>query len=444
MTYRKIWFIAAFILCLSLIGCNQNETQISKNNKDITIYVATDIHYLAKILNDNGEAFQSYNKKSDGKLLHYVDEIVDAFAYEIMQKKPEILIISGDLSNNGEKDSHLKLAEKLNEIEKAAQTKIYVIPGNHDIQNPWARGFKGSKQYKTDIISADDFQNIYQNYGFDEAISRDKASLSYLAAPSDNLWLLMLDTSIYSFNEIMGMPTTNGELKPETLQWINQCSNLAKEKNAKIITVMHHNLFNHNQVLYSGFTLDNSEEALEVFRNNGLDLVLSGHMHIQNIKSSEDQVPIYDIATSSLSMYPIQYGVLDYTATEGFEYRTERVNVEEWARDNRIEDVNLRSFNEYSKNYYSEASFRKAYEALSEVGGYSEEEMQRMAETMSLLNINYFAGTTDMIKEEVINSPGYQLWVNSEKPEFLKKYVLSMLTDTLYDNNHLSVLNKGK
>ena len=45
-----------------------------------------------------------------------------------------MLILSGDLTNNGEKESHIDIAEKLKEIEKNG-TAVYVIPGNHEGEN---------------------------------------------------------------------------------------------------------------------------------------------------------------------------------------------------------------------------------------------------------------------------------------------------------------------
>jgi 3',5'-cyclic AMP phosphodiesterase CpdA len=440
MTTNKKWFIALlFILLILATGCSSGIKQAKKSDQDITIFVASDIHYLAKELNDNGEAFQKYMSTSDGKLLHYIDEITDAFVKDVIQEKPEVLIISGDLTNNGEKESHLELAKKLASIEQSAGTKIYVIPGNHDILNPWARGFQGTEQYVTDMIGAEDFEKIYHDFGYSEAISRDKTSLSYLTAPSKDLWLLMLDTSIYDFNELIGSPMTNGEIDSETLLWMKECSEKAKKENARILTVMHHNLFDHSEILNKGFTLDNQEEALEVFKESGLNLVLSGHIHVQNIKSSEDDNPVYDIVTSSLGVNPVQYGVLEFEASKGFDYSTARVDVEGWAKESGIDDKNLINFTKYSKDYYSEASLHRAYESLSDVTGYTEEERNLMAETMSLLNSNYFAGTVDSIRNEVLASKGYQLWEAADPSLFTKNYILSMAEAGKSSHNTLTL-----
>ena len=51
---------------------------------------------------------------------------------------------------------------------------------------------------------------------------------------------------------------------------------------------MHHNLIDHSQVIKSGFTINKSEEVLEKFESFGLNLVLSGHIYIQDISSYEN------------------------------------------------------------------------------------------------------------------------------------------------------------
>ncbi|MEG0774178.1 MAG: metallophosphoesterase, partial [Clostridium sp.] len=247
-----------------------------------------------------------------------------------------------------------------------------------------------------------------------------------------------LDTNLYIYNDGL-MPTTNGRITQETFQWIKECSELAKKNNAQIVTVMHHNLFNHSEVLYEGFTLDNSEEALKVFEDCGLNLTLSGHIHIQDIKSSDNgSNSIYDIVTSSLIMYPVQYGVLKYLPSKGFDYSTSQVAVEGWAKDTGIKDENLNNFKEYSKKYFADESYNKAYEELFFLDSYSEEEIKLMAETMSLLNINYFGGTTGAISDQVINSEGYNLWVESDE-NFFKEYVRSMIQDSSTNNNQLQI-----
>ncbi len=439
---KKLIYIAA--LCLLLTGCSisskDNKQPVIDSGKKITMYVTTDIHYLAASLHDNGAAYQRYIATSDGRQLNYVTEITDAFATEVETQKPDILIVSGDLTNNGEKDSHLKLAKIFDEIEKKAGTRVFVIPGNHDIENPWARSIKGEEQYVTDYISSDDFASIYEEFGYKEAISRDKTTLSYLAAPSKDVWLLMLDTNVYKTNMKYGAPAAYGRIEQETLQWIRECSKLAKESNAQMITVMHHNLLKHSPVLSYGFTLDNYEEVLEVLEDCDVKLALSGHIHIQDIKSSKnEETPIYDVVTSSLSTYPQQYGILEYDPAQGLDYHTNRVDVENWAKSEKLQNEYLLKFREYSEKYFADAAYKRIYKQLKEADLYSEYEIELMSDTVSRLNVNYFAGTTPFVREEILETEGYKLWRKAEEPERMVRYVNSMIYDYKIDNTKLHI-----
>lgn len=439
-------YILILFLVLGLTGCRREQKHTApeplKTGEELTMYVATDVHYLANELHDDGEAYQKYLNSGDGRLLNYIDEITDAFINDMNIEKPDVLILSGDLTNNGEKESHTELAKKLNKLEETAGTRVYVIPGNHDIQNPWARSLFDDKQSKVDSIESDEFDQIYGNLGYDEAISRDESSLSYLAAPSEDLWLLMLDTNIYDTNYHYGVPATNGVIKEETFNWIRECSALAKEKKVQILTVMHHNLLRHTLVMNYGFTLDNSEEAIKVFEESDLQLVLSGHIHIQDINSTKNEEnPIYDVVTSALIAYPVQYGVIEFQKEQGYEYQSRKVDVDRWAKTTNQKDENLLEFKQYARDHYATRSYDRVYNSLVGTGLYSEEDILLMSATMSLLNVNYFGGSVDTVRDEILNSKGYQLWRKAEEPERIVNYINNMLYDDKIENNHLLLPN---
>ncbi|WP_369411552.1 metallophosphoesterase, partial [Campylobacter jejuni] len=54
--------------------------------------------------------------------------------------------------NNGEKASHEYVAKQLRRL-TAKHIRVYVVPGNHDLNNPIARRFKGKHQYSTEATS---------------------------------------------------------------------------------------------------------------------------------------------------------------------------------------------------------------------------------------------------------------------------------------------------
>lgn len=77
-----------------------------KNGKRIVLM--TDIHYLADSLTDKGEEFQYMVEHGDGKLTNYVWEITDAAFEQAEMLKPDVIILSGDLTLNGEKMKAIK------------------------------------------------------------------------------------------------------------------------------------------------------------------------------------------------------------------------------------------------------------------------------------------------------------------------------------------------
>jgi 3',5'-cyclic AMP phosphodiesterase CpdA len=425
------FIIILIIVTFSIIEYSTSKESKIKSGEEVTYFIATDIHYLAENLTDGGEAFQKFVNSGDGKQLTYIHEIMDAFANGIKKKKPEVLIISGDLTSNGEKESHLELAKRLKEIEKMG-TSVYVIPGNHDILNPYARGFKGDRQYRTDYINKKDFSKIYRNFGYKEAISRDKTTLSYLAAPSEDTWLLMLDTAQYKNNLTHGYPQIDGNISPETLGWIKKCGDLAKSKGAKLIPVMHHNLLDHSKRISKGFTVNNNEDVIKVFQEYEISLALSGHTHIQDIKNKDNS--IYDIVTGCISVYPQKYGVLKYSPRSGIDYSTESVDVEGWSKEKGSVDKNLNNFNEVSREFYGDMIYSKVVSRLGITDFYTTKELKLMGETYKTLYLRYYEGEREIVTEEIRNSPGFKLWLNSEEAPFQSNVI--RLIDTNGENNN--------
>lgn len=435
-------------LSLALTGCkdtkstNLNAVELDQAElKPVSFWVATDTHFLDKDLQDGAQAFQTYVTGGDGKMLPYSDEMAEALLYDAEQKKPAFIILSGDLTNNGERSSHQKLTEKLKRIEQLG-TAVYVIPGNHDLFNPWARSFSGDKQLLTDSITDKDFVKMYTDFGYKEAVSRDKESLSYIVKAAPNLWLLMIDSSQYLNNQKYGFPQTDGRIASSTLSWMDETVKLAAKEHASVITVMHHNLLSHTSMSVSGFKLNNSQEAIKSLRKNGLNLVLSGHIHMQDIQvdpASSEQMPIYDIATSAMAVNPHQYGAMTFDpVSRTVNYKTASLNVEGWAEANTITDHNLLNFKAYAEEAFATNSYDKAMDSLKE-SPLMESEKESMAKVMSTLNVRYFAGTAAAFAKDIKALPGYKLW-EGQQDGFLGGYVQSMAEEKALSNVALEVV----
>ena len=105
---KRIAFIP-LLLALLLCGSARGES----GEPGFRVAVASDLHYIAPALTDHGPFFTALTENSDGKLMRYMEELTDAFLSEVEAERPDALLLTGDLSFNGARESHLAFADKL-------------------------------------------------------------------------------------------------------------------------------------------------------------------------------------------------------------------------------------------------------------------------------------------------------------------------------------------
>ena len=391
------------------------------------IVIATDIHYLAKELTDFGTAFEEKVKHGDGKVTTYVWEITDAFIDEVIERKPQALIISGDLTLEGEKLSHEAFAQKLGKLEDHG-IPVYVIPGNHDINNPKAASYKGAEVIPATRTTPEEFATIYRDFGYDEAISRDPASLSYIAQLKDGTWLLMLDSCQYEDGNLVG-----GMIQTETYEWMEEILDTAWFEKRQVIAVAHHNLFEESRVYETNCTIEHAEELVDLLSGWDINLYLSGHLHVQHYRSSEED-EIDEIVTGSLSMSPCTYGVLKYFGAGAYTYHTEHVQVSEWVEDKRNPDANLQTFENYADTFLQEIFYNQALENLKKYN-LPTREREEMAEIYALLNVYAVGGDAWRIRDRIIAMPAFNQWQEYDKTDIFCMYMNEIVEDAIYDYN---------
>jgi 3',5'-cyclic AMP phosphodiesterase CpdA len=447
---KKQLLLTFVIICLMLlipfgcvrafqysIGCAEVEA-----DQDFTFFITSDLHYFSKKLYDNGKAFNDFLMSGDGKLLQYTDEFLNALMKDIETEQPDFIVIAGDLTCNGERESHLELVEKLETIEDMG-TCVFVVPGNHDINNPFAKSYMGDEEINISTITGDEYMSLYAPFGYDEAVSKDPDSLSYLAMPTEDTWFLMLDSTDYENNQRKQYPEQGGVLPSRTLNWIEQCCDLAKENGARLIAVMHHSLTDHSTIINEDYTINNSEEALKVFHKCGIEVCLTGHIHIQDIKTNQSEgKTLYDIGTSSLSVYPHQYGRMNFTPYIGFDYRTVKLDMVGWAIEEKIADESLLDFEACSAEFFIKQCGKMHQRCLAELDGLSEKDRSIVLDTIDRMNMMYFAGYRNEALSEIVESEGFKI-LESVSPCFTKNYAMSMLNDERTDNNIIFINISG-
>lgn len=337
---------------------------------------ATDLHCLAPALTDHGPFFTALTEEGDGKLMRYIEELTDAFLDEVRQQQPEALILTGDLTFNGALLSHTALAEKLRALEGEG-VPVYVLPGNHDLDNPGAAAFSGDGYSLVPSATAEDFRRIYADFGFDEALALDGDSLSYTAQLDDKTRLLMLDFN--TAHDPCGV-------SEKTLRWVEQELRKAQAEGMSVLAAGHQNLFRQT-VFTASYVIRGAEELAALLRQYGVRLFLSGHLHCQHWRTEQG---LTEIATGALSVAPCQYGVLTL-AGDRLRYETRETDVSaRAAREGRTEEA-LLDFPRYAREYFDARNRRSTSEMLSLLG-YSDTETERMTQYLAELNRAYFSG----------------------------------------------------
>ena len=157
----------------------------------LLIMQATDLHYLSDTLHDDGAYFTEMMTNGDGKLSEYSEQILDALVTKAVETHPDAFLLSGDITFNGEKQSLLEVKRALEKI-KDAGIPVLVIPGNHDIDYPYAFEYSGEEASPVANVSQSDFQETMKEFGYEDALARDDSSFSYVYPLSQDVWLLAM------------------------------------------------------------------------------------------------------------------------------------------------------------------------------------------------------------------------------------------------------------
>ena len=235
------------------------------------IILATDLHYQSAACQDDGEAFQTFVAESDGKVIQYLPELLEAFIDQVIAEKPSALVLSGDISMNGEEISHQELSYRLHRVQDAG-IPVLVIPGNHDINNTNASYYFGEEKTPAAPVTPEEFYDLYRQYGYDQALSRDQSSLSYVYELDEKNWLLMLDSSQYEPKNLV-----EGRIKDETLEWARQELEKAREQGIFVLPIAHHNLLSQSRMYTTQCVMENNTEVIDLLQEYELPLFLSGH-----------------------------------------------------------------------------------------------------------------------------------------------------------------------
>lgn len=305
MTMKKILIMLAFVAMLAVTMWGEKR-----------IFVMSDIHVMApELLVEDGDAFRRY-VESDPKLLRQSAEVLLALADTIRRYDPDLIIIPGDLTKDGELVSHRMVAEMLEKLRGEGYPTL-LVPGNHDIENPHGKYFKGAATEPAQRTSPEAFAEIYSKFGYDDASQRDPASLSWAKEPFEGLVVIGLDSNWYYKNQYVerGDPAdvnqTAGGLREATLQWAIDIADRAMADGKQVIAIAHHNILEHydgQSFIARPYVIDDWENVADNLTKHGVSIVFTGHQHLHDIakryRSAEMKDSLIDVTTGSTVSYP--------------------------------------------------------------------------------------------------------------------------------------------
>ncbi len=296
----------AILLTLSFVFsiCSVSVSAAEKDAPDISYAVASDLHFnfpdeeLEWFSEDPIYGYANRRAAMENESGLIIDEFLNQCAED---ENIQFVLIAGDLADNGKADytEHVAVAEKLKEFEEKSGKSVYVIPGNHDVCNP-------GDDDDTDLAR---FMEIYADFGYDKALTRDLPYASYTADLGEKYRLIALDSNDPS-------KSTEDGMNDHKVQWVVDQAELAYEEGRYPILMMHHNLLDHlpmQRLLSHDFIIRNHTITAERWANSGIKLVFSGHEHCSDATTYISTIgnTISDFATTSLTMYPLQYRYIE-------------------------------------------------------------------------------------------------------------------------------------
>ena len=296
---------------------------------NLRIAVMSDLHYLSPDMIADTEDFEhAFN--SDRKLLKESSSVLHEMLERVRADKPDILLVSGDLTKDGEQECHAALAKQLQQLQQDVPgLKIYVINGNHDIRNYNAKNFNTAdgKAVPATRTEPEDFKRIYDFVYSDPTViatftpaeGNKAGGLSYVARPVEGLTVIAMDTCRYSSDNTSNGDDeheTSGAISADLEKWVIEQTAAAKARGDLVIGLEHHGLVPHFDVeptILPMYLVNGYERIAQEYADAGMSVVFTGHMHAVDIAAMTTKAgnTFYDIETGSALTYPCPIRFVD-------------------------------------------------------------------------------------------------------------------------------------
>ena len=291
--------------------------------KQLKIAHLTDIHYFSPKLYSDCPDF-TLAENSDRKMFKESAAIADKALADIVADQPDLIVVSGDLTKDGEQVCHQEIHDKIvaaqQQLKQAGKdTKVYVINGNHDINNNAnGRDYSSGSAKATPSATPAWFKDLWRDQCYnDDVVAYDAGgenggSLSYVARPCKGLTFIVVDSGKYSADQTAsGQPEheTSGMVSQKLLNWVCNQAKQAKAAGDVVIAMQHHGVVPHfgmEPEVLGEYLVDDYANVANAYADAGISCVFTGHMHANDIASVKSPAgnTIYDIETCATVTYP--------------------------------------------------------------------------------------------------------------------------------------------
>ena len=326
--------LVMIVTMLPVVNVNaQSET------RTVRLSILSDIHYYTDYPKDDADAvaFFDYLEASEMRMIRESDAILSEALSKVYEASPDAVLICGDVSSGGEYYNTVAFANKMTAARAnlPEDTGIYVVPGNHDLNNSSGVYSNGTSFERAKRVTDEDFREIFEDFGYNSAYSfyeaesgpevKNYGGLSYAVEIADGVTLIALDTVKYSNDTDVLFDKAHlvaGEISDDLLDWAVAEAKKAKAKGNLVLGMSHHGILPHYDVsnklaasLSENYVISNWESVAATLADAGFAAFFTGHDHANDISKfvSPNGHTIYDIETSALCSYPCGIRTVDIT-----------------------------------------------------------------------------------------------------------------------------------
>ena len=292
-------------------------------------YLITDSHFFKNSLGAYGKEYDDF-MRFEQKCFAETEAINNAvFDFLAKTDKTDTILIAGDLSFNGEKESHIGFIKLLNKLKDNGK-KVYVVTAGHDF-NDKCFCFDDNGRHEYPGTKREELFDLYYEFGFKDAIAVDKKHLSYVAQIADGVRLLALNND--------GSDTVKESFDEEQIEWIKEQANKAREDGQMMFAMNHYPLLPGQPIfsLIPSTVQKNATYVTNTLADSGVHLVFTGHMHNQSIneKTSPNGNKFYDVCTGAIIAAPSAIRFVTIEDKDTVDIKTETIPDFEWDTNGR-------------------------------------------------------------------------------------------------------------